>query len=257
MYTPKGKFSWYELMSPDTAASAAFYTKVIGWTTQNVGSPESPYTTFNVKGHGVAGMLPLPPGAPPSWIGYIHVDDVDAHVVKIQEAGGKLWKGPTDVPGMLRFAVVSDPQGAALVVFTSNPNMPTPENRPVSPTPGTIGWSELYTTDLEPAWDFYSTLFGWTLVNDMPMGPMGTYRIFADYEGGPMGSGGMMTKPPAIPAPYWGFYFNVDSTTAAIDRFTEAGATLIHGPAEVPGGSWIAQAIDPQGITFAVVSPNK
>ncbi len=61
-----------------------------------------------------------------AWVGYISVDDVDAHIEKIVEAGGKLWKPATDIPGMLRFAVMSDPQGAAIVVFTPNPNMPSP-----------------------------------------------------------------------------------------------------------------------------------
>ena len=94
----------------------------------------------------MAGMLNIPGHT--GWIGYIAVDDVDAHIEKIVEAGGKLWKPATDVPGMLRFAVLSDPQGAAIVVFTPNPSMPSPE-RPAPPAPGTIGWHELYTTDLE------------------------------------------------------------------------------------------------------------
>ena len=59
----------------------------------------------------------------------------------------------TDVPGMLRFAVMSDPQGAAIVVFTPNPGMPSPQ-RPEPPATGTIGWHELYTTDLEAGFDF-------------------------------------------------------------------------------------------------------
>ena len=116
-----------------------------------------------------------------AWIGYIAVDDVDAHIEKIVEAGGKLWKPATDVPGMLRFAVMSDPQGAAIVVFTPNPAMPSPV-RPAPPTPGTIGWHELYTTDLENGFDFYNKLFGWTKVSDMDMGPMGVYRIFDEGE---------------------------------------------------------------------------
>ncbi len=257
MYTPKGKFGWYELMTPDTAASEAFYTKVIGWTTSQVGGGDMPYTTFNVDGYGVAGMLTGPPGAPSFWIGYISVDDVDAHVVKIEEAGGKLWKGPTDVPGMLRFAVCSDPQGAAFIVFTSDPAMQSPANPPQPPTPGTIGWNELYATDLESAWTFYSTLFGWTKLSDMDMGAMGTYRLFDEGDNKPMGAGGIMTKPPAIDRPYWGFYFNVDSTSAAIERTTAAGGSLINGPSQVPGGGWIATAVDPQGVVFSVVSQNK
>jgi hypothetical protein len=66
----------------------------------------------------MAGMLHIPGHT--AWIGYIAVDHVDAHIEKIVEAGGKLWKPATDVPGMLRFAVMSDPQGAAIVVFTPN-----------------------------------------------------------------------------------------------------------------------------------------
>ena len=31
--------------------------------------------------------------------------------------------------------------------------MPTPANPPKPPTPGTIGWHELYAGDLETAWD--------------------------------------------------------------------------------------------------------
>ena len=65
--------------------------------------------------------------------------------------------------------------------------------------PGTIGWHELYTTDLEGGFDFYNKLFGWTKVSDMDMGPMGTYRIFDEGDHKPMGDGGMMTKPPKVP----------------------------------------------------------
>ncbi len=107
-----------------------------------------------------------------AWIGYIAVDDVDAHIEKIIEAGGKLWKPATDVPGMLRFVVMSDPQGAAIVVFTPHPAMPSPE-RPAPPIPGTIGWHELYTANLEGGFEFYSKLFGWTRVSDMDMGANG------------------------------------------------------------------------------------
>jgi predicted enzyme related to lactoylglutathione lyase len=251
MYTPKGKFGWYELMTTDTEAAGKFYSEVVGWTTKDVGNAEMPYTTFNIGDHGVAGMLALPQHV--GWIGYIHVDDVDAHILKIVEAGGKLWKPATDVPGMLRFAVMSDPQGAAFVVFTSDPRMTSPADPPKPPTNGTIGWHELYAADLEPAWEFYSSLFGWTKDSDMDMGPMGVYRLFSDGE---RQTGGMMTKAPNIPTPNWGFYFHVDAIGAAIERLKAAGGTVINGPHQVPGNSWIVQAQDPQGAMFSLVSPN-
>jgi len=252
MYTPKGKFGWYELMTSDVAAAGKFYSSVVGWTTKDVGTADMAYTTFNVGDSGVAGMLNLPQHI--AWVGYIHVDDVDAHVEKIVEAGGKVWKPATDVPGMLRFAVMSDPQGAAIVIFTSNPAMTTPPNPPKAPTPGTIGWHELYTTDVDAAFDFYSTHFGWTKTSDMDMGPMGVYRMFDQGENNPMGSGGMMNKPAEVPNPYWNFYFNVDSIKAAIERVNAGGGTVIAGPHQVPGGSWIIQGQDPQGAIFSLVS---
>lgn len=255
MFTPKGKFGWYELMTSDTKAAGKFYSDVVGWSTEELSSTDGQhYTTFNVGKVGVAGMLNIPGHT--AWVGYIAVDDVDAHIDRIVEAGGQLWKPATDVPGMLRFAVMSDPQGAAIVVFTPNPAMPTPE-RPASPTAGTIGWHELYTTDVEGGFSFYNKLFGWTKVTDMDMGSMGVYRIFDEGAGKPMGDGGMMTKPPGAPVSSWNFYFNVDSIKAAIERVKSGGGRVINGPTQVPGGSWIIQGEDPQGAMFSLVSASE
>ncbi len=251
MFTPKGKFGWYELMTSDTKAAGKFYSDVVGWTTKEMPDPNGGnYTTFNIGDVGIAGMLHMPQHT--GWIGYIAVGDVDAHIEKIVEAGGKLWRPATDIPGMLRFAVMSDPQGAAIIVFTPVPTN-APE-RPAPPTPGTIGWHELYTTDLESGFAFYNKLFGWTKVSDMDMGPMGTYRLFDEGDHKQMGDGGMMTKAPEIPVSSWNFYFNVDSIKAALERVKSGGGKIINGPNHVPGGSWVIQAQDPQGAMFSLVS---
>lgn len=252
MFTPKGKFGWYELMTSDTKAAGQFYSDVVGWSTHEMPADDGvQYTTFNIGSVGIAGMLNIAGHA--SWIGYIAVEDVDAHVENIVAAGGKLLKPATDVPGVLRFAVMSDPQDAAIVVFTPNPSMPSPE-RPAPPTPGTIGWHELYTTDLEAGFDFYNKLFGWTKLSDMDMGPMGVYRIFDQGDHKTMGDGGMMMKAPQMPASSWTFYFTVDSIRAAIQRVEAGGGKVINGPMQVPGGGWIIQGQDPQGAIFSLVS---
>jgi predicted enzyme related to lactoylglutathione lyase len=255
MFTPKGKFGWYELMTSDTKAAGKFYSDVVGWTTQDVSSADGmQYTTFNLGEVGIAGMLNIPGHT--AWVGYIAVDDVDAHIEKIVEAGGKLWKPATDVPGMLRFAVMSDPQGAAIVVFTPNSAMPSPQ-RPAPPAPGTIGWHELYTTDLESGFDFYNKLFGWTKLTDMEMGPMGTYRVFDQGDQKPMGDGGMVAKGPHIPVSAWSFYFCVDSINAAVERVKSGGGTIVNGPMQVPGGGWIVRGRDPQGAMFSLVGSHE
>ena len=252
MFTPKGKFSWYELMTSDTQAAGKFYSDVVGWSTQEMPTGEGqPYTTFNIGNVGMAGMLKL--DGHTGWVGYISVGDVDAHVEKIVEAGGKLWRPATDIPGMLRFAVMSDPQGAAIVVFTPHPNMPSPQ-RLAPPATGTIGWHELYTTDIEAASEFYNKLFGWTKISDMDMGQMGIYRIFDEGDHKEMGDGGMMNKAPHVPVSCWNFYFMVDSIGAAVERVKSGGGKVLNGPMQVPGGGWIINGQDPQGAMFCLLS---
>jgi uncharacterized protein len=252
MFSPKGRFAWYELMTSDPKAAGKFYSDVVGWTTCEMPSPGgSTYTTFNLGNVGMAGMLTIPGHT--AWIGYISVDDVDAHIEKIVEAGGKLWKPATDIPGMLRFAVMSDPQGAAIVVFTPDPAMPSPK-RPEPPAPGTISWHELYTTDVEAGFGFYNKLFGWTKLTDMDMGSMGIYRLFDEGDHKEMGDGGMMTKAPHIPVACWNFYFQVHSIKSAVERVNAGGGKVLNGPMQVPGGGWIINGQDPQGAMFSLVS---
>ncbi len=253
MFSPNGKFGWYELMTSDAAAATSFYTAVVGWKTTVMSNPGGPdYHVFLTEKLGVAGMLEMPGHT--AWIGYIEVADVDAHVEKIQEAGGKLLRPTVDVPNMLRFAVVADPQGAAFVVFTPVPMVGAPA-RPQPPTQGTFGWAELYTTDLDAGFDFYQSMFGWTKMTDMDMGPMGLYRIFNDSTNAPMGAGGMMLKGLQIPVPCWGYYICVDSVGAAKTRVESAGGTVVNGPMPIPGGGFILQGMDPQGAMFALTGP--
>jgi hypothetical protein len=253
-----GSFFWYDVMTTDTGAAAKFYGDVLGWTTQDGGNPDMEYAVFNVGHRGVAGLMPLPEemaraGQPPAWMGYIHVDDVDAMARRIPEEGGTLHRGPFTVPGIIRLAVVSDPQGAGFLIATSLIKEAPP---PLAPgTQGTVGWHELYANDLQSAFAFYEKLFGWTKSDAVDMGPMGTYQLFK--TGGEFAAGGMMNKPPAIPMPYWGYYFNVDALDPAMARVMAGGGKILNGPMEVPGPMWVANAMDPQGAVFSLVAPKR
>ena len=114
-------------------------------------------------------------------------------------------------------------------------------------------WS-LVGLDGATAFDFYARLFGWTKADAIDMGAMGIYQLFAT-GGAPVG--GMMTKTPETPQPFWLYYFNVEAIDAAIARVEEGGGTLVNGPHEVPGGSFIAQCLDPQRAMFAMVAPRR
>jgi len=254
----QGNFFWYDVMTTDTKAAAKFYGDVVGWTVQAVESPGPEYSTFNLGGRGIAGLMGLPEdyakmGGRPAWMGYIKVDDVDAMAAHIQAEGGKLLKGPITVPGIIRFAAVADPQGAGFLIAAplSDANPP-----PLAPgLAGTIGWHELYAVDWQKVFPFYEKLFGWTKDQAMDMGPMGIYQLFK--TGSEYAAGGMMNKPAAILVPHWGFYFNVEAIDAAGARVTAGGGKILNGPMEVPGPMWTLNCMDPQGAGFSLVAPKR
>ncbi len=255
MSDPHSIFVWYELMTTDAPAAEAFYRSVLGWGGRDSGQPDIAYTLLTVEDAPVAGLMAWPAeaisaGARPGWLGYVAVEDVDATAAQIKAAGGVIHHAPSDIPGVGRFAVAADPQGAMFALFRFLPEMQRP---PVPPgTPGHGGWRELLAADREAAFAFYAGLFGWTKAEAIDMGPMGIYQLF---NAGSQMIGGMMTKPDAVPVPFWRYYFNVAGIDAAAERVRTAGGQVTNGPHEVPGGSWIVQCTDPQGGLFALVAP--
>jgi hypothetical protein len=81
------------------------------------------------------------------------------------------------------------------------------------------------------------------------MGPMGTYQLF---EVAGVQIGGMMNRS-NFPRPMWLYYFGTSNLDDAAKCVADNGGTILHGPTEVPGGSFIVQARDPQGAMFALV----
>ena len=250
------KFVWYELLTTDPAAAENFYRGVIGWSGQDSGVPGVAYTILSAGAIPIGGLMALPEaalkmGARPGWIGYVGVEDVDSSADEFENTGGVIHKAPADIPGVGRFAVVADPQGAALSLFKGASGAePQPEPRGA---PGHVGWRELHAVDREAAFAFYADRFGWTKGEAMDMGPMGIYQLFK--AGGDEAIGGMMTKLDAMPVPFWLYYFNVAGIDAAAKAVEAGGGQVLNGPHEVPGGDFILQGLDPQGAMFALVGP--
>ncbi len=250
--TPQ-KFVWYELMTSDLSAAETFYKAVVGWTTEDFPGQDFRYVIVKAGERGIAGLMTLPDdavkmGARPAWLGYIYADDVDQATDRLAKAGGKVHRQPADIPGVGRFSVVADPQGAMFMLIT-----PQGEDQPPLPmsTPGNVGWHELYAADGASAMAFYADQFGWQKNDEMDMGPMGKYLLFS--TGGSESAGGIMTKPAEIPHPAWGYYFVVGNIDDAVRRVTDNGGKVLNGPMEVPGPAFIIQGADPQGAMFALV----
>ena len=252
----RGRFVWHELVTTDPEAAAAFYSKVVPWKTQDSGMPS--YTLWMAGKLQIGGLTGLPEdaeaGTPPHWIVYIATPDVDATVVQAERLGAKIVKGATDIPNnMGRFAVLTDPQGATFAVYTP-PAGPGPEGGGPAGGAGEFTWHELATTDYAAAMSFYGELFGWEKGPGHDMGAMGTYHLINLYGAQ---AGGVYNLQGNATPPHWLSYVQVPDCTKATDVAKDAGARILNGPMEVPGGSWITMLQDPQGGSFAVVEAPK
>jgi predicted enzyme related to lactoylglutathione lyase len=253
----QSKFNWYDLMTDDPKAALDFYAHVLGLTAETLPAHDGrPYHVVSAGGAGIGGVMELLPaqksaGVKPFWVGYVTSDDVDTDLARLEKVGAKAMRAPTDIPGVGRFVPVTDPQGAGFMLFRPTP--PPGAARPLPSGKGSVGWNELLTTDVAAAFTFYSEELGWTKSMTVDMGPMGPYQTFETAGVG----GGMMKDPAPSPRARWRFYFQVESTTAALARVKEKGGQVVSGPHEVPGGEWTATCSDPQGAEFGMSSKEK
>lgn len=251
------KFVWYELMTSDCDKGAAFYAKIFGYTVKDSGMPGPRYLLLSAGENGVGGAMDLTEeararGVPPCWTGYIGVPDIARTLTDLQRLGGKVVHPQQDIPGVGYFAVVSDPAHAVFIVFEPHSTDDSAPD-PVPGVPGFVVWNELITTDLQKVWPFYETLFGWEKGEAIDMGPEGIYQL---YKSGDRDLGGMYAGAgPAVP-PCWAFYFSVQAIGPALTAIKAEGGKVVREPMQVPGGSWIAHAVDPQGAFFALNAMN-
>jgi uncharacterized protein len=247
-----GRFVWYELITTDIEAAKAFYTNVMGWDARDASMTGMAYIRFTVGEASVGGLMKLSEdardmGAKPRWIGYVAVDDLDAAVDRVNQLGGVVYVPPMDVPNVGRFSIVADPQMATFALLERLQPGQEPHVEP--DTLGRVGWHELLAADWEKALAFYGELFGWQKA-DANVGALGTYQRFS---AGGQTIGGMATKPPKVPVPFWLYYFNIGDIDAAVKRVKVGGGQILNGPVEVPDDKWIVHCTDTQGAIFALV----
>ncbi len=118
-----GAFSWSELMTSDPEAALRFYAALLGWQVQKMAMPGGDYHVLKVGDTSVGGVMAISAdakaaGTSPTWGCYVTVTDVDATARRATELGGQVLRGPQDIPGVGRMAVLADPQGATLNLIT-------------------------------------------------------------------------------------------------------------------------------------------
>lgn len=244
------RFVWYELMTTDVAGARDFYASVLAWDTRDASTRGLAYALFSSNDVEIAGLMALPQeatrkGATPRWLGYVGVDNVDKVTSELKRSGGTIYVPPTDT-NIGRIAVVADPEMATLALI--NKVQPGAYDEAALDQPGHVGWHELFAIDPNKAFAFYQELFGWQNA-DSEIVETRSYRLFS--VGGDA-VGGMFARREGKPGSFWLYYFNVDDIDEATQRVKNNGGQTFEGPVQVPGDTWVARCIDPQGAMFAL-----
>ncbi|GKQ39367.1 VOC family protein [Streptomyces sp. A012304] len=261
-----GSPCWIDLGTPDVRAAAAFYGAVLGWEYEPMGEAEGAEGgemeggMLKKDGKTVAGLGKLTEeGARSAWMIYYTVDDADATTQAVERAGGTVRVPPRDLEDWGRMAQFSDPLGGQFAVWQPGKD----KGFELADAPGSLSWTELFTSDAAAAKEFYGSVFGWQF-SDMPLpGDAGTY-ILITPAGLPAErmQGGLMELPEkdltlTNGRPYWHPVFDVTDCDAAVAKVTENGGSVQMGPEDAEGVGRLAICLDPSNADFVVLTPTE
>ncbi|MBK6512658.1 MAG: VOC family protein [Polyangiaceae bacterium] len=241
-----GRFVWFELNARDVEAAKGFYGELFGWKAKSIDmGPMGTYTMLTAGTEEVGGIAKLEGKGDPGWLSYATVDDVDAAVATAVKHGAKVQGPAVDYPGVGRFAVLADGQGARFAVIKGDQPKPEPTGKPAL---GTVCWTELVTQDPSQARALYTSVFGWS-TEDKDMGPMGTYTVL---KRGDVMAAGIMKAMDARAPSMWLNYVLVEDVEASFERAKRLKAVELVPPADIPGIGRFAVVADPQGSAIAL-----
>jgi uncharacterized protein len=105
----------FEIIGPDAIRLQAFYAGVFDWKL----SPPMPdmgnYSLFDSEGQGIGGGIGE--GDPRVTV-YIQVDDLDAYMERVAQAGGRVLTPAMPATGTVTIALFADPAGNTIGLLT-------------------------------------------------------------------------------------------------------------------------------------------
>ena len=241
-----GAIVWADLLTDDPAAAIDFYKAVFGWTV--TATDDEGYALMRSGDRPIAGIAEHRPrgeaGSETQWLVSMSVEDVDAAVRVVENAGGKVFERPDTVADRGRMAIVADPQGAPLVLLRAGGGDPAA----ATPRAGSWYWSEAWVQDLPAAANFYRELAGYEL------------RTARDDQGrrylvmgrGKRALAGMVSIPWPGVQPNWLAYLAVNSMATTVDLVEANGGALLFGPDPQIDDGRTAIVADPTGGVFGI-----
>ena len=262
VYRP-GSFVWFDLLVDDAAAVRPFYEGLFGWSFQTT-DESGQYLAIQHGGRVTAGMSVSGDSKADDhrgvWLSSVSVTDVDRTSAAAEAAGGSVMLDPRDLPERGRYSVIRDPQGAAVVLLRSSTGDGI--RRPSEDLqPGDWLWTELWTSDLGAAREFYSGLLGYGLEfrssRSAEEGASAAPASGADNSGYVIltrdgeRKAGMAQLPFEDATPHWLPFVAVRDVYASVERVRQLGGEVIVGP-DLVGRNDAAIVVDPSGAVFGL-----
>lgn len=249
---PSGTPCWVDAQVDDVAATAHFYSTLLGWELREE-PPEIPgYLVGFRSGHKVAAIGRKAPGTgqPSVWSTYLATDDLDVSVQKLTGAGGRVLQPSRRIGENGRMSFVTDCAGAPFGIWESGLHTGVE----VFNEPGTMCWNELHTHDYDASRWFYSEVFGWTYA-ELGDEPDFTYSyLHVPGTDAPVGGINLHPKPRGgtLVGNHWLPWFAVEELEQTTTRALSLGGGVIHRPDHSQHGH---QAVlqGPEGEAFGVL----
>ena len=107
-----------EIPAADVESAGKFYQELLGWKLQHI--PEMNYTMWESEGGESGGFTDVSADMPAGQVMvYIHSDDIEADLKKVEELGGKALHPKTEIPQTGWYGIFQDPTGNVLALYTS------------------------------------------------------------------------------------------------------------------------------------------
>jgi predicted enzyme related to lactoylglutathione lyase len=179
------------------------------------------------------------------WVAfYVEADDLQAVLDRAGSLGATTVVPITEVPGMVTFAMFSDPDGL-LIGLLKSPERDRSGPGPSHGSGAPVDWFEVLGSDAHRTQSFYGELFGWKM--DLTMAP--GYAL-VDTGAGRGISGGLGAGEQG--ATWATVYANVDDVERYLARAEELGGRRVYGPIDVDDHMQTGALRDPAGNVFGI-----
>ena len=125
----------FEMPAEDKKRMVEFYAKTFGWKAEEMAKEMGDYVVVTTAERGENGFPKESGringgffkkdagGGATSPLLVIAVDDIVAHMKKVEVGGGKVVNGPTDIPGIGKYASFVDTEGNRMAMLQPSPSM--------------------------------------------------------------------------------------------------------------------------------------